>query len=146
MKAEVLFCSLLYLQLPGLYWHIADAPGRVAGWMNEFININCPPNSLCLRCSLSSSFTQLTTGALRLLPSSKLPSWNPQDNRMHVPSTRWSSTVNILALTKAGFSITRLLETLCLLLSLPPSSVPAHRRHSVPTVGWVDEWNEGIFS
>ena len=49
----------------------------------QFVQINCPPSSLCLECSLSSSPIQLTPSTLRFITSSRRPSWTSQDNGKH---------------------------------------------------------------
>lgn len=140
-RCNFVLCSISRSQT--YTWHIAYAYRSFLGWMNEFINIHCPPSSLWLGCSLSSSFTQLTTGSLRLFPSSK-KSHDEPPRQQHVfflyllvthyeyPCLHqwWHNDMSL-----CGFSISRFLESLFMSLCLPLSSVLAQHRYSVPTVG-----------
>ena len=76
---------LLSLGLPDLFLAHSWC-SKKSCWLNDqFMQINCLPSSLCLEYSLSTSLTQLTPGALRLITSSRRPSWSSQDNGKHSP-------------------------------------------------------------
>lgn len=150
-RGAILF--LLSLQLPDLYLAHSRRSHKSC-WLNEWsMHIHCLPSSLCLECSLSSSLTQLTPGTLRLVTSSREPSWNPRDKWqvfflcLLILSEWISEPVNITAFTNGdimiclcGFSSRRLLEISFIVLSLAPSSILAHSSHSIDIFGmngWV---------